>query len=445
MNDSKEPTTKMNRKNPMTLTNSIFSSLFILKVSARRTILYAAAVFFAIAATAIPSRAEGKLSDKEAEAIVATLSGGAIIASSQSLEVNTQIVDQYRVQNNKHGYAAEDANALSDKMKGHKVENAGRDNASDGPDRVVNGEMIQTKYGKSAEYNVSTAFDKKTGKYRYPGQRLEVPKDQYEKAVELMRERIKKGDVPGVDDPNMAEKIVKKGHFTYDQAVRVAKAGNIESIKFDIKTGAVTCLSAAGLSFVLVYANDIINGMDPVDAVKHAGNTCGVTAIVTMAAHVSTSQILRMESADGVLKKVEQFSEKAVGKIRNSKVGRTVLDKAVTGLTKETGERAIVTAGRRLLTSSAVSAVVTTVIITSADVIEGINGKKEWSDVGKDAAANVAGTAGGLVGGWGGAALGTAICPGVGTVVGGIVGSLVVGIGCSYGVHEIMDCIIEPH
>ena len=407
--------------------------------------LYFTAVFCAVISTAIPSRAEGRLSDKEAEAIVATLSGEAILSSSQSLEINTQIVDQYRVQNNRHGYAAEDANALSDKMRGHNVENAGRGNASDGPDRVVDGEMIQTKYGKSAEYNVGTAFDKATGKYRYPGQRLEVPKDQYERAVELMRERIKMGDVPGVDDPNMAEKIVKKGRFTYDQAVKIAKAGNIESIKFDIKTGAVSCASAAGLSFVLVFVNDLVNGMEPEKAAKHAGKACGVTAAVTMASHVGTSQILRAEKADGVLKKVEKFSEKAVGKIRSTKAGRVVFDKAVTGLAKETEEKAIIAAGRRLMTSSAVSAVVSTVAVTSIDVIEGISGKKEWVDVGKDAAANVTGTAGGVVGSWGGAALGTAICPVVGTVVGGIVGGLVVGAGCSFGTHELMDCIVKDN
>ena len=65
---------------------------------------------------------------------------------------------------------------------------------------------IQTKYYSSPESSVNAAFE--NGQYRYPGMKLEVPKDQYDKAVQIMRERISSGKVPGVTDPNMAEQIV---------------------------------------------------------------------------------------------------------------------------------------------------------------------------------------------------------------------------------------------
>ncbi len=81
------------------------------------------------------------------------------------------------------GFAAEDANALNEKLRGVKVDQVGTDNAKDGADRVANGIHIQTKYFDSAARTVNDAFDKTTGAYRYSGMQLEVPRDQYEKAV----------------------------------------------------------------------------------------------------------------------------------------------------------------------------------------------------------------------------------------------------------------------
>lgn len=65
------------------------------------------------------------------------------------------------------------------------------------------------------------------------GQVLEVPRDQYETCVELTRDRIAKGKVPGFSNPEDAKKIVKQGTVTYRQARNIARAGNIDSLKFD--------------------------------------------------------------------------------------------------------------------------------------------------------------------------------------------------------------------
>lgn len=45
-----------------------------------------------------------------------------------------------------HGYAAEQANNLYDILTGKDAKIVGGDNAKDGPDRMVNGVNIQTKY-----------------------------------------------------------------------------------------------------------------------------------------------------------------------------------------------------------------------------------------------------------------------------------------------------------
>ena len=47
---------------------------------------------------------------------------------------------------------------------------------------------------------------------------LEVPKDQYNLAVEIMRNKILAGWVVGVTDPDQADNIVRAGYFTYSQA-----------------------------------------------------------------------------------------------------------------------------------------------------------------------------------------------------------------------------------
>lgn len=64
-----------------------------------------------------------------------------------------------------------------------------------------------------------------------------------------MADKIRSGEVPGVSDPAMAKDIVVKGTCTYDQAVNIAKAGTLDSVKFDLKTQSVSCSITCGFSF----------------------------------------------------------------------------------------------------------------------------------------------------------------------------------------------------
>ena len=51
-----------------------------------------------------------------------------------------------------------------------------------------------------------------------------------------MQNRIDKGQIKGVTN---AEDIIRKGHFTYEQAKNLAKAGTIESLTYDAVNGIV--------------------------------------------------------------------------------------------------------------------------------------------------------------------------------------------------------------
>ena len=153
-----------------------------------------------------------------------------------------------------HGFAAEDANALADRLHGKNVEVVGTSHAANGADRIVDGVPIQTKYCQTAGLTVGDAFDPQTGKYRYQGQCLEVPCDQYDECVRLMKDKIGKGQVPGVVDPQEAENIVKKGEVSYKQARNIARAGTVDSILYDLKSQAVTSSYVFAIGFAVRFA-----------------------------------------------------------------------------------------------------------------------------------------------------------------------------------------------
>lgn len=163
-----------------------------------------------------------------------------------------------------HGIYAEEAGAILDKLSGERSTVVGRDNAKNGPDKIVDSSPIQCKYCKQAYNSVDACFKKnpQTGikSFRYydlngNAMKVEVPADQYTQAIEYMKNRIIDGQVPGVTDPNAAYDIIRKGKLTYNQALNLAKAGTIESITFDAYTGAVNCLSVFGISAVASFAH----------------------------------------------------------------------------------------------------------------------------------------------------------------------------------------------
>ena len=196
-----------------------------------------------------------------------------------------------------HGFAAEDANTAYDKLLLRDAKVVGGDNKKDGPDRMVDGVLIQTKYCSTATKSVNAAFDS-NGNYRYYDAKgklikLEVPADQYEEAVRKMEEKIRNGQVPGVKDPKKAKDIVRKGHVTYQQALNMAKFGTIESLKLDAAKGIITATGAFGVSAAITFAKAIWDGEDfniAVEKSVYAGLKIGSTVFFTT---VATAQLAR--------------------------------------------------------------------------------------------------------------------------------------------------------
>lgn len=208
-----------------------------------------------------------------------------------------------------HGFAAENANDRIDRIKGKDAKILGGDNAKDGADRSVNGKLYQDKYCATGQRSVNAAFNG-DGNYRYVNpdgtpMQLEVPKDQYDNAVESFAKKIEEGKVPGVTDPDKAKDIIRKGHITYQQSVNITKFGTIESLAYDFQEGIVTGLSSAGISFCITAVIHFANTHDKKKTLQTAGLQAGQSFAKTMAVYVSTQQLHRLEAVQKTLKSVD--------------------------------------------------------------------------------------------------------------------------------------------
>lgn len=364
----------------------------------------------------------------------------ATVAAAATINSNGEVfVEQRAAVNNPagHGELAEEANSIIDRLQGHQAEILGRDNAKNGPDRSVDGVLIQTKYYKTARGSLEACFDSSSHQYRYLTEdrtpmQLEVPKDQYQQVLRGFEKKISQGKVPGVSDPKDAEKIVRKGKLTYDQAVNLAKPGTAESLKYDAATGAVTCSCAFGLSFLATTFMAYRETRDINGAVQ-AGIAAGVQVFgLSFAQHMVVSQLSRTGLSNALMAP----SQAVVGKL-GFKASATI----VNGLRALTGKTAISGAAAsnqlaKMLRGNAVSAAVTLAVFSVPETYKLFQGKASGAQYVQNMACLATSVAGGIAGATAagiaaakvGAVAGTAVSPSVGTIVGlagGMVGGTV--------------------
>jgi hypothetical protein len=342
------------------------------------------------------------------------------------------------------GFAAEEVNAFADKLQFKDVKITGKDNSLNGADRIIDGVAIQTKYYPDSRSTFNAAFNE-SGTYRYQGQVLEVPREQYDECLRLMQDKIKEGKVPGVTDPNEAERFVKKGEVTYKQARNIARAGNVDSLLYDVKTQAVSTSYVFAISFAVQYSLCRLSGQTHEDALKNAISSAvsiGSTSLIT---GVIASQVLRTKvAAMGTIAArhlVKGAAQTQFGKVAVEKLAAASLGKAVYGA-------AAINHVSKLLRSNVITSVVATVIISTPDFYRAaISNRMSWSQFSKNLAINASSVAGGVAGWLGGAAAGAAIgsfVPIVGTAVGGVVvGAFSAGTAASIGTKAVLDHFIE--
>lgn len=322
------------------------------------------------------------------------------------------------------GFAAERGNNLIDRLKGLDASVVGDDNAANGPDRkIINRDgsitWIQDKYYSSAKYSVNAAFDE-AGQYRYldgngrPMQ-LEVPSDQYDDAVIAMREKIQNGQVPGITDPDEAVNIVRKGNLTYEQAKNIAKAGAVDSLKYDATNGVITASCAAGIGFVIDFTCCMLNGANVEDALKNAGLNGLKTGGVVFATYVISSQLAKTGLSNALIPTAE-----AIAKALGEDVCQAIVLKA--GV--QTAGMSATKAAAKIISKELIADGVLLVVLTGVDVAELFRGRISKEELLKNLSVTIISIGVGTAGGYGGAALGTLIAPGLGTTIGAIIGAV---------------------
>ncbi len=348
----------------------------------------------------------------------------ALSASLTAQELEKTQIAKYHTKGG-HGFAAEDANNLNDRLRGKKAEVVGISNELNGADRVVDGVRVQSKYFQSASETIAAAFDSGSGNYRYEGQVLEVPKDQYKACLELMRKRIAQGKVPGFENPADAENIVQQGTVTYKQARNIARAGNVDSLVFDAKTQAVTSTYVFAISFAVTFAQNRWQGESAKNAMRAALESSILAGSTTLVTGIISAQLLRTKAAAigvvSVRSGVKAISGTTIGRQAIHRIAAGSLGKAVYGA-------AAINHVSKLLRSNVVTATIATAVTSGPDFYRAVFGRSiSWRQFTKNISVNIAGVATGAVGWLGGAAAGAAIgsaVPIVGTAAGGVVGGI---------------------
>lgn len=335
-----------------------------------------------------------------------------------------------------HGFAAEYANHLHDKVKhgdffgNEKVKLVGDEIdpktgriVKNGADRIVDGINIQTKYCASGSKCISECFENGVLKYKNPDgtpMQIEVPSDMYDSAVKAMENRIKNGEVHGVSDPTKARDIVKRGSFTYQQAKNIARFGTVESITFDAVNGAIIATNAMGISATLTFATSIWNGEDFDIALKnaaYAGLRVGGTTFLTA--------VLASQLSKAGLNSALVGSSEAIVSLMGPKASAMLVNAFRSG--GNIYGAAAMKSAAKMLRGNVITGAVSVVVLSSFDVANifrgRISGAQLFKNVANTASTVAGGTAGWIAGAAGGAAVGSAI-PIVGTAIGGVVGGI---------------------
>jgi hypothetical protein len=340
------------------------------------------------------------------------------------------------------GYAAEYANNTIDRLLGHDVkataqvlDEHGRQ-VKGGADRTVNEIEIQTKYYGNSSQAIGAVFDNRAAIYiRSDGtgkmMQIEVPRDQYHDALKLMQKRIDSGQVPGVSPGESAGDYVRRGYFTYEQALNVAKAGTVESLTVDFTAGAISSVGIGGISAAIVFANAVWAGEDVETAIQRS---LGVGARIwgkRILIYTLTKQLSRAEFGHpfikrylvngmsqgqlGIANPIWNMSNRLAGQISKSTMANTRIGSQL-GLN--------VVKGDILIANS-----VTGIVMFGPDLLKAVQGKISFSQLVKNSTVTVSSLTG--------MAIGQAAIPipGVGAVVGGAVAAM--------AAEKLMDKFIE--
>jgi hypothetical protein len=338
-----------------------------------------------------------------------------------------------------HGYAAERLNHQHDLSLGKNAKIVGGGNLKNGPDRVVDGVPMQTKYCQSPESTISDLFHDDA--YRYlnsDGKAMicEVPKDQYKRVVKLMEKKITEGKVPGFKNPDRAHDLVREGHFTYAQAANMALPGTWESLKYDATTGVVICTYAAGISAAVTFLWCLHDGADFGDALAASLKAGSEIFGVTLISHIAVQQLGRTAISEMLNRPAAALTIKLPQSARNFLAEGVASGSSVNNAT---------TTVLKAIKGHIIATGVTTAVLSVKDTIRLCNGEISGVQFVKNVTVVAGNVGGGAGGAWAGRSLAVALgFTGpigliAGLLLGGMAGSALGGSATKYIVDQIAD------
>lgn len=350
-----------------------------------------------------------------------------------------------------HGVAAEKANDLIDKIMLKDAKILGDNNALNGADRLVNGQLIQTKYCKTGGRCIAECF--KDGKFRYvvdgKPMKIEVPKDKVNEAIQSLKDRIARGDLKnlGITDPEVANEIIIAGKIKHKTAIQIAKAGTIEGITYDAVQGTIDGILLFGLSGTMSFATAIWKG----ESVDEAFEGALKDSVGLFGRHITqfviSQQLARTSVEKMLLPTTNHIVKNVLGSKNSAKIVNTFFrnssEKALNGA-------AAMNKLSKLMRGGAVSVAVTTTVLSSESIYDALTGRISGAqfakNVGKTGVNLVGSTTGMVVGKATGKTIGESIggtlgsvFPVVGTIAGSVIGGYVAGQTSQF----ILDAIID--
>lgn len=246
----------------------------------------------------------------QADTMVKNVARGFSQLASQNMEAHLNDIQFNAMVNGSqgHGVAAEHANDVYDRLRGREFlktmrgENTqvGQDNAKHGPDRVVNGVKIQSKYCKTANETVNAYLKKEYWKTD-PNMKLEVPRDQYAAAIKKVQQEIDSGKYPELSGKNAKDMLIR-GNASYNSAVAMIKAMNLSSLTLDLADGIVESLPGSSISFVLVFAQSRWAGLSLEDAIKNSSHAALNTMVSGSLIYLGSQQFARLTLVKNIAK-----------------------------------------------------------------------------------------------------------------------------------------------
>jgi len=356
-----------------------------------------------------------KLIERGVEGLTA-VAGGDLSAQNQKV---------FAIGGQGHGFAAEKANNIIDTLTGNDAQLVGDDNAKFGPDRLVNGTYMQTKYYKTAARSIGACFDGQTGSFKYFDKttnklmKVEVPRDQYDLAIKVIRKKAGDGKMHGYT-PDEAENLVIKGSITYEAATRICKFGTIEGLTYDASEGVKAALPGMSISFIANYAKSYWGNNDSVQAFQSAAVIASKSLVKATATMILVQQLNRLSIVQNISIPVPQSLNPLLAKGLN--VGHGQVKNYLRG---------VVVANAVVIGLSA-----------SKDMFSVINYQMSGGQFFKNATVTAFGVAGGSAGAVAGKVVG-GLLGSIGGPVGALLGGMVVGHLTTLAVKSFLDQHID--